>query len=94
MARLVGEKLNYNPEPEKLETLVTFEKRKGEWHWILRPEVAQTLELLGLIVDKRGVYNNILYERIFNELVYNKDDRSPPDNRRRVQLKLDGTTLF
>ena len=38
LARLVGERLGYNPEPEKLVTLVTFEKRKGEWHWILRSE--------------------------------------------------------
>lgn len=49
LARLVGEKLGYNPEPEKLGTLVTFEKRKGEWHWILRSEVSQALEALGWI---------------------------------------------
>ncbi len=49
LARLVGEKLGYNPEPEKLGTLVTFEKRKGEWHWILGSEVSQALEALGWI---------------------------------------------
>ena len=49
LARLIGEKLGYNPEPEKLGALVTFEKRKGEWHWILRPEVSQALEALGWI---------------------------------------------
>ncbi|MBF2046511.1 MAG: HNH endonuclease [Leptolyngbya sp. IPPAS B-1204] len=44
----------YNPEPEKLGTLVTFEKREGEWHWILRPEVSQSLEVLGWIKSKRN----------------------------------------
>jgi len=88
LAGIVGEKLNYNPGPVKLKTLITSEKRKGEWHWILRPEVATALELLGLIVDKREVDKNILYEKIFNELVYNKDVRSPPDNRRRAQFKI------
>ncbi len=52
LARLVGERLGYSPEPEKLGTLVTFEKRKGEWHWILRPEVAQALETLGWVTAK------------------------------------------
>jgi 5-methylcytosine-specific restriction enzyme A len=51
LARLVGEHLGYSPEPEKLGTLVTFEKRKGEWHWILRPEVAQALETLGWVAS-------------------------------------------
>ncbi|MBW4522620.1 MAG: HNH endonuclease [Scytolyngbya sp. HA4215-MV1] len=49
LARWVSEKLNYNPELEKLGTLVTFEKREGEWHWILRPEVSQALQVLGWI---------------------------------------------
>jgi len=49
LARLVGEKLDYNPEPEKLGTLVMFEKRKGAWHWIVRSEVSQALEALGWI---------------------------------------------
>ena len=49
LARLVGEQLSYNPEPERLGTLVRFEKRQGEWHWIMRPEVAQALEILGWV---------------------------------------------
>jgi predicted HNH restriction endonuclease len=89
LARLVGEKLDYNPEPEKLGTLVTFEKRKGEWHWILRPEVSKALEALGWVVNEsQRLPNEAIYEKIFNELVYNKDDRSPPDNRRRAQFKI------
>jgi predicted HNH restriction endonuclease len=46
LARLVGEQLGYNPEPERLGTLVRFEKRHGQWHWRMRPEVAQALEIL------------------------------------------------
>lgn len=89
LARLVGEKLDYNPEPEKLGTLVTFEKRKGEWHWILRPQVLKALEALGWVVNEsQRLSNEAIYEKIFNELVYNKDDRSPPDNRRRAQFKI------
>lgn len=89
LARLVAEKLGYSPEPEKLGTLVTFEKRKEEWHWILRPQVSQALETLGWIVsDTTGLSNEALYEKIFSELVYDKDERSPPDNRRRAQFKI------
>jgi len=49
LGRLVGEQLLYNPEPERLGTLVRFEKRRGEWHWLMRPEVAQALEILGWV---------------------------------------------
>ena len=34
---------------ERLGTLVTFENRHGEWHWIMRPQVAEALELLGWV---------------------------------------------
>jgi hypothetical protein len=44
LGRLVGEQLDYNPMQERLGTLVTFDKRQGEWHWLMRPEVAQALE--------------------------------------------------
>jgi len=46
---LVGEYLDFRPEHEKLGALVTFEQRQGEWHWIMRPEVALALEILGLV---------------------------------------------
>jgi predicted HNH restriction endonuclease len=49
LARLVGEQIEYNPEPERLGTLVRFEKRHNEWHWIMRHEVAQALEHLGWV---------------------------------------------
>jgi len=46
LANLVGKKLGYSPEPERLGTLVLFEKRDGRWHWRMRPEVARALEVL------------------------------------------------
>lgn len=49
LARLVGDQLDYHPEPERLGTLVLFDKRQGELHWVMRPEVAEALELLGWV---------------------------------------------
>jgi hypothetical protein len=46
LALLVGDQLGFIPTGKRLGTLVTFEHRKGEWHWLLRPEVARPLELL------------------------------------------------
>jgi predicted HNH restriction endonuclease len=34
---------------ERLGTLVTFEKRNNEWHWIMRPEVAEALQIMGWV---------------------------------------------
>lgn len=51
IASLMGEQLDYNPASVHLGTLVVFEKRNGEWHWILRPEVARALETLGWVED-------------------------------------------
>ena len=49
LGRLVGERLAYNPVQQKVGTLVTFDKRQGEWHWLMRPEVGQALEQLGWV---------------------------------------------
>jgi HNH endonuclease len=45
---------------------------------------------LGWVVPnaEEGLSNETLYEKIFSELVYDWDDRSSPDNRRRVQFKI------
>lgn len=49
LGRLVGEQLEYNPMQERVGTLVTFEKRNREWHWLMRPQVAEALETLGWV---------------------------------------------
>ena len=46
---LVGDYLAYNPMYEKIGSLVTIECRDGEYHWIMRPEVALALEMSGLV---------------------------------------------
>ena len=48
LARMVGEQLKSTPH-SRLNILVEFEKRNGEWHWLMRPEVAEALELLGWV---------------------------------------------
>ena len=46
LGSVIGEKLlEYGP----ISTLVTLDKRDNEWHWIMRPEVALALEILGLV---------------------------------------------
>ncbi len=47
---LVGERLGWLPNMP-LEVLVTFEKPDDEWHWIMRPQVARALEMLGWVTD-------------------------------------------
>lgn len=49
LGRLVGESLAFDPLNERLGTLVTFQKRGGEWHWIMRCQVARALENLGWV---------------------------------------------
>ena len=49
LAGLVGIQIGYNPESERLGTLVRFEMRRGEWNWLMRPEVAKALEQLGWV---------------------------------------------
>jgi predicted HNH restriction endonuclease len=50
LGRLIGEELGWSPMPKQnIFVLVTFNKPEHEWHWILRNEVAGTLELLGWV---------------------------------------------
>lgn len=86
LGRLVGEKLKYNPMQERLGTLVTFEKRYGEWHWLMRAEVARALESLGWVgKTDPSLSENI--ERLFSQLHYRYDVRRPPDERRRGRFR-------
>lgn len=34
---------------QRLGMLVTFDRRNDEWHWLMRPEVAEALERLGWV---------------------------------------------
>jgi len=46
LARSVGERLNFLPKGVKLGVFVTFQHVDGEWHWEMRPELAEALEVL------------------------------------------------
>lgn len=74
LGRLVGEMLDYNPMRERLGTLVIFEKRDGEWHWLLRPQVATALELLGWV---RGVRADFML--LPDEVSASEAGRAEPD---------------
>jgi len=68
---------------------IGYETRDQGYLWEMHPEVAEVLETLGWVSSVAAESSNqALYEKIFSELVYDKDDRSPPDNRRRAQFKI------
>ena len=60
LARKVGELVSFQPEPEQLGSIVEFEFRNDAWHWIMRPEVAEALELLGWIDEDQTIQNDSL----------------------------------
>jgi putative restriction endonuclease len=89
LARLVGEQLDYNPEPERLGTLVRFEKRQDEWHWLMRPEVAEALERLGwvegsasLLPEEIAATTAPLVEGAVCRVSVNAYERNPEARRR------------
>lgn len=90
LGRLVGEQLDYNPMQERLGTLVTFDKRRGEWHWIMRPEVVQALESLGWVettVSLPGELSNVasLFEGAVRRVSVNAYERNPEARRRCIE---------
>ncbi len=91
LARLVGERLDYHPEPERLGTLVLFDKRQGEWHWLMRPEVAQALESLGwveganLLLPEEIAATTSIVEGAVCRVSVNAYERSPEARRRCIE---------
>jgi len=97
LGRLVGDQLEYNPMKMRLGTLVTFEKRQGEWHWLMRPQVAQALECLGwvegtaiLLPEEIAATTTPLLEGAVCRVSVNAYERNPQARRRCVQVH--GTT--
>ncbi|HUY33445.1 MAG TPA: HNH endonuclease [Pirellulales bacterium] len=88
LGRLVGNELAYNPTHERLGTLVTFEKREGQWHWLMRAEVAKALELLGwvegtnLLLPEEISATTALVEGAFCRVTVNAYERNPEARRR------------
>jgi 5-methylcytosine-specific restriction enzyme A len=50
LGRLVAEQPGWSPLPEQtIFVIVTFNKPEREWHWIMRPQVAEALESFGWV---------------------------------------------
>lgn len=59
---ILGKQLGWYPLPEmKVNVLVEFEKRNGEWHWIMRPELAEALISLEYFKDRIEIYDDMQY---------------------------------
>jgi 5-methylcytosine-specific restriction protein A len=53
LGRLIGQELNWIPLPKfVVNVLVDFEKPEREWLWIMKPEVSEALEKLGLVGEE------------------------------------------
>jgi putative restriction endonuclease len=92
LGRLVGDQLEYNPMKERLGTLVTFQKRQGEWHWIMRPQVAEALERLSwvegtaiLLPEEIAAATTPLVEGAVCRVTVNAYERNPQARRRCIE---------
>ncbi len=92
LGRLVGEQLKFNPTKEWLGALVTFEKRQGEWHWIMRSQVAEALERLRwvegptiLLPEEIEVATTPLVEGAACRVTVNVYERNPEARRRCIE---------
>jgi len=81
---LVGEKLGWNPLPKfKINVLVDFEKPGKEWLWIMKPAVAEAIELLGWNEDASTIPEEVvvnetkpIYEGALRKVSVNAYERS------------------
>jgi putative restriction endonuclease len=79
---LVGEKLGWNPLPKfKVNVLVDFKKPDDEWLWIMKPAVAEAIELLGWTEDTPTIPEEVdeiesVYEGAVRRVSVNAYERS------------------
>ena len=79
---LVGEKLGWNPLPKlKVNVLVDFKKPDDEWLWIMKPAVAEAIELLGWTEDTPTIPEEVdeiesIYEGAVRRVSVNAYERS------------------
>lgn len=97
LGRIVGDLIEFNRLKKPLGVLVTFEKRQGEWHWIMRPQVATALELLGwvdgeaiLLPEEIAAATASLLEGAVCRVTVNSYERNPEARRRCIEAH--GTT--
>jgi predicted HNH restriction endonuclease len=65
---------------------------RNNFIWEMHPEVAEALELLGWVTKDNHFVDqfqpsNAIYDSIFNELIYERDGRNPPNSHRLAQFK-------
>jgi putative restriction endonuclease len=83
LGRMVGEKLGWNPLPKyKVNVLVDFEKPDAEWTWIIKPAVAEAIELLNWTKEATTIpeevdENEPLYEGATKRITVNAYERNP-----------------
>ena len=86
---LVGDSID-----QRLGMLVTFEKRNDEWHWIMRPQVARALELLGWVKPSTRLLpeeipeeeSPRLIEGASSRVLVNAYERNPEARRRCLEI--------
>jgi 5-methylcytosine-specific restriction enzyme A len=83
LGRFVGEQIGWKPLPKQtVFVLVTFDKPGHEWHWIMRPAVADAIEQLGWIeaghskIPEEVDMTVPLYEGAVRRIVVNAYERS------------------
>jgi putative restriction endonuclease len=82
LAKLVGEALGWHPPPEtNLYVLAEFEKPGREWHWIMRPQVSNALEMLGWVKTEHVIPEEVdntgpFHEGAAREIRVNAYERS------------------
>jgi 5-methylcytosine-specific restriction protein A len=77
---------------QRLGMFVTFEKRNDEWHWLMRPEVAEALERLGwveaaapLLPEEVPPTAARLVEGAVSRVLVNAYERNPEARRRCIE---------
>ena len=91
LGRIIGEQINSRPEEQWVSVLVTFEIRQGEWHWIMRPQVAEALESLGWVDDANVLLpeeiaaTTSLVEGAVFRVIVNAYERNPEARRRCIE---------
>jgi 5-methylcytosine-specific restriction enzyme A len=85
LGRIIGEKLGWNPMPDvALNVIAEFEKPEREWLWIMREEVINAIEMLGLVENDQVIIPEEIdsreqqyYEGSTSKITINVFERNP-----------------
>lgn len=91
LAGSVGERLNFRPTGVRLGVFVEFQHVNGEWHWIMRPELAGALEELRWVEGVESLLPEevdstaVLTEGAGRQILVNAYERNAEARRRCIQ---------